>query len=112
MRSFENRVCVITGAANGIGLALAIAASNRHMKLVLSDVNEEALNAVVKGPLKHYTQVKLLPLDVTEKSSVKRLKDFAYRSYGAVHVVFLNPASGLPEGNLITGIVIEVDWPH
>ncbi|NKJ02412.1 SDR family NAD(P)-dependent oxidoreductase [Novosphingobium sp. SG707] len=39
----EGRVAVITGAANGIGLALALEAASRGMHVALADIGEEAL---------------------------------------------------------------------
>ncbi|NKJ43947.1 MULTISPECIES: SDR family NAD(P)-dependent oxidoreductase [unclassified Novosphingobium] len=41
--NLEGRVAVITGGANGIGLALALEAANRGMHVALADIGEEAL---------------------------------------------------------------------
>lgn len=40
----EGRVAVITGGANGIGLALALEAASRGMNVALADIGEEALH--------------------------------------------------------------------
>ena len=43
MKDLRNRVAVVTGAASGIGLALAEKFANEGMKLVLADVEAPAL---------------------------------------------------------------------
>ncbi len=43
MKSYQDKVCVITGAASGIGRALAIDLAKRGARLALSDINEEGL---------------------------------------------------------------------
>ena len=47
MKDLHNKVAVITGGAEGIGKALAQAAAQRGMKLVLADISAERLNATV-----------------------------------------------------------------
>ena len=47
MRDFDGKVAVVTGAASGIGLALAQRAASEGMRVVLADVEEKALDAAV-----------------------------------------------------------------
>src|SRR5947208_2295818 len=42
MCRFVNKVCLVTGAASGIGTATALAFAKQGAKLVLADVNEDA----------------------------------------------------------------------
>ncbi len=44
MKEFKNKVVVITGAASGIGRGLAEKCAQREMKIVLADIEEDALN--------------------------------------------------------------------
>ena len=39
----ENKVCIVTGAASGIGLAIAEAFTKNRAKVVMADINEEKL---------------------------------------------------------------------
>ena len=48
MREFNDRTAVITGAASGIGLALAHRAAREGMRLVLADIDEAMLAEVKK----------------------------------------------------------------
>lgn len=47
MKSFKNKICVVTGAGSGIGRSLALALAKDGAKLALSDINEENLNETV-----------------------------------------------------------------
>lgn len=47
MKSLDNRICVITGAASGIGRATALLAASRGARLVLTDLVETGLTEVV-----------------------------------------------------------------
>ena len=52
MGIFEGKVTLVTGAASGIGRALAEEAASRGMRLALCDLQEEALSALA-AELRH-----------------------------------------------------------
>ena len=43
MKSFKGKVAVVTGAASGIGRALAVYCAQKEMKIVLADIEQSAL---------------------------------------------------------------------
>ena len=43
MKSFKGKVAVVTGAASGIGRALAVYSAQKEMKIVLADIEQSAL---------------------------------------------------------------------
>ncbi len=47
MKQIEDRVVVVTGAGSGIGKALAMGFAHQQAKIVLADVQEDALEAAV-----------------------------------------------------------------
>ena len=53
MKNFAGKTAVVTGAASGIGLALAEKLARENMQVVLADVEEERLELAVEG-LKKY----------------------------------------------------------
>ena len=48
MKNFAGKTAVVTGAASGIGLALADKLARENMQVVLSDVEEERLELAVE----------------------------------------------------------------
>ena len=91
----ERKVAVVTGAASGIGLALAKALSDRGCRLILADVDDDRVQAAAKEIGGDAFAVEC---DVSDRSAVEALADAAQARYGDVDVVFNNagvmPASG------------------
>jgi NAD(P)-dependent dehydrogenase (short-subunit alcohol dehydrogenase family) len=45
MKRFENKICLVTGAASGIGKATAIAFAKEGAKVVAADINDLSITA-------------------------------------------------------------------
>ena len=65
--NLQDQVCVVTGAARGIGLAVAQALASKGARVVLADVDEAALNAVT------VPNAKAVVCDITKAADVARL---------------------------------------
>ncbi len=90
MQQLVGRVALVTGAASGIGFALARRFAEEGMKVVLSDV-EEAKTVESAGLLEAQGhQVLAVPCDVRVQASVDDLRDAALKEFGAIHVVCNN----------------------
>jgi D-sorbitol dehydrogenase (acceptor) len=79
--NLRDRVIVITGAASGMGRAIALAASGEGARLVLSDFDGERLTATA-GELKG--EVRLLRADVTNLPEIDAVFALAEREYGQI----------------------------
>ncbi len=90
MKDLRNRVAVVTGAASGIGLALAEKFANEGMKLVLADVEAPALAEASASFEKRGVPVVSSITDVSRAGEVEALADKAWSAYGQVHVVCNN----------------------
>jgi NAD(P)-dependent dehydrogenase (short-subunit alcohol dehydrogenase family) len=91
MQKLEGRVAVVTGAASGIGLALARRFAEERMKVVLADVEKPALERAVKAlEGEGHAGVLGVPCDVRFQESVQSVADAALAAFGAVHVVCNN----------------------
>ena len=90
MKDFANRVAVITGAASGIGRALAGRFAAAGMRLVLADVEESALRVAAKTLETTGAVVMPVVVDVSDAQAVEQLADEAYARFGAVHLLCNN----------------------
>src|SRR5215468_8158559 len=90
MKDFKRRVAVITGAASGIGRALAERCAREGMKVVLADVEQGAL-AEVEAKLQADGGTALaVRTDVSQARDVEALAQKALEAFGAVHLLFNN----------------------
>ncbi|MFD6295977.1 SDR family NAD(P)-dependent oxidoreductase [Streptomyces sp. NPDC060235] len=88
------QVAVVTGAASGIGLAMARRFAAEGMKVVLADVEEGALGKAAAELREDGADVHARVVDVGERSEVVALAEDAYSTYGAVHVLCNNAGVG------------------
>jgi NAD(P)-dependent dehydrogenase (short-subunit alcohol dehydrogenase family) len=90
MQEFRGRVAVVTGAASGIGLATATRFAGQGMKVVLADIQQDALEAAVSALLESGHDVIGVPTDVSRREQVQNLADRAIAAYGKVNIVHNN----------------------
>ena len=94
MQRLEGRVAVVTGAASGIGRAMAERFAKEGMRVVLADVEEPALDKTVGELRADGLEVTGVPTDVRKYESVEALRDATLAGFGAVHVVCNNAGIG------------------
>lgn len=90
MREFEGRVAVVTGAASGIGRAMAGVFAREGMKVVLADVDEPALEAAVAELTTEERDVIGVRTDVSSAEDVDALAERTLDAYGGVHILCNN----------------------
>jgi NAD(P)-dependent dehydrogenase (short-subunit alcohol dehydrogenase family) len=84
MGSLEGKVIAITGAASGIGLALAKVAASRGAKLALADVQREQLEKLVDEIRSLAVDVVGTVLNVTSHKEVESWIDSVVQHFGRV----------------------------
>jgi NAD(P)-dependent dehydrogenase (short-subunit alcohol dehydrogenase family) len=94
MKEFLGKVAVITGAASGIGLGIAHALARRGMKIVLADIEKDALERAREDLERRQAEVIAIEVDVSDRAAVKRAADEAVAAFGKVHVLCNNAGVG------------------
>ncbi|CAM5356003.1 MULTISPECIES: SDR family NAD(P)-dependent oxidoreductase [Streptomyces] len=107
----QGQVAVVTGAASGIGLAMARRFAAEGLKVVLADVEEGALEKAAGQLREDGAEVLARTVDVSERDSVLALADAAYERFGAVHVLCNNAGVGSgAEGRMWEHEVNDWKW--
>ena len=110
MRDFEGRVAVVTGAASGIGLGMVDAFAEAGMKVVLSDVRADALEASTRTLRDRGATVEPVVTDVRDPEAVQQLADRTLEVFGAVHVLCNNAGVASSNSLVWEAPLEEWDW--
>jgi len=97
----DGKVAVVTGAASGMGLAMARTFANAGMKVVLADIEETALDGAVNELSGDGHSAIGVRTDVSKLDEVQSLADATLKEFGAIHVLCNNAGVGIgaPVGN-------------
>jgi len=109
MREFKDKVAVITGAASGIGRAMADRCVQEGMKVVLADVELEALAKTEASMKASGATVLAVRTDVSQARDVEALAQETLEAFGAVHLLCNNAGVGTSTSAAIWEITIA-DW--
>jgi NAD(P)-dependent dehydrogenase (short-subunit alcohol dehydrogenase family) len=90
MQDFKDKVAVVTGAASGIGRGLAERFAAEGVKVVLSDVEQEALVRVESEMRDQGATVLAVQTDVSDADQVESLARKTLDAFGAVHILCNN----------------------
>ena len=90
MRRLEGRTAVVTGAASGIGLAVANQLAAAGMQVVMADLDGSAVEAAADVTRRHGAQIEAVQVDVRDPEAIDRVADFAVRRFGGLHVAVNN----------------------
>jgi NAD(P)-dependent dehydrogenase (short-subunit alcohol dehydrogenase family) len=90
MKQFKDRVAVVTGAASGIGRAIAERCAREGMKVVLAGINEDNLAKVETELKAQGATVISMRTDVSNRSDVEALAQKTLDTFGAVHLLVNN----------------------
>ena len=107
MTGLSEKVAVVTGAASGIGFALAEKWLTEGMKVVLADIEEGPLKEAESEVSGRGTETIAVVADVSDGTSVRGLRDRALEAFGAVHLIHNN--AGVGGGGPIWEVP-EQDW--
>jgi NAD(P)-dependent dehydrogenase (short-subunit alcohol dehydrogenase family) len=109
MKEFEGKVAVITGGASGIGRALSERFARAGMKIVLADVEPEALERAAREIGATGAQTLAVRTDVSKGADVEALAQATLDRFGKVHIV-CNNAGVAVSAPCWTHTVADWEW--
>jgi NAD(P)-dependent dehydrogenase (short-subunit alcohol dehydrogenase family) len=109
VEELAGRVAVVTGAASGIGLAMTEAFVAEGMRVVMADVEEQALVREAERLGRSGADVLGVVCDVRDAASVRDLAAQTVEAYGGVHLV-CNNAGVAPAGPMLRTSAEEWRW--
>jgi NAD(P)-dependent dehydrogenase (short-subunit alcohol dehydrogenase family) len=108
MKDISGKTAIVTGAASGIGLAIATALAEAGANVVMADIQKAAVEEAVHSLSGTNKRVIPVPLDVTVEQSVIDALGKAERAFGKLHIACNN--AGVPmHGTRLTDVPPE-DW--
>ena len=108
MSCFPGKVVVITGAASGIGRAMAGQLAARGARLALSDINATGLDETLRS-LPAGTDARAYHLDTTDRTAVFAHAEAVRNDFGTAHYVF-NNAGATVVGTIAHLSIEEIEW--
>ena len=90
MKTFKDKVAVVTGAGSGMGRYLSVLLAKDGADVVVCDVNQETLNETVEMLRKFNVSVSSHVLDVADKEAIEALPQKVIDQHGKVDLVFNN----------------------
>ena len=105
MEHFANKVAAITGAASGIGRALAIDLASRGADLAISDIDEDGLANTAELARRSGVEVTTTRLDVADRSAVYAWADQVVTDHHRVNLIVNN--AGVALGATVAQMTIE-----
>lgn len=109
MKNFNNKVAAITGAASGIGRALALNLAREKCDLALSDVNEVGLQETAEQARALGVKVTTTKVNVADRAAMHAWADQVVKDHGKVNLIFNN--AGVALGNTVEDASYEdYEW--
>jgi 3-oxoacyl-[acyl-carrier protein] reductase len=106
--NLNDKVAVVTGAAQGIGRAIAETLARRGADVVVADLNIERAEATAKEIATNTGQQAIaVQVDVADNASAKAMIDHAIAEFGRIDILVNN--AGITRDNLIMRMK-EADW--
>jgi NAD(P)-dependent dehydrogenase (short-subunit alcohol dehydrogenase family) len=105
MKDLNHHVAIVTGAASGIGLAVAQRLATEGMRLVMTDIDAAAVESEAAPLCAAGTEVETIELDVRDPDAVERAAQVTVERFGGLHVAVNN--AGIVNGGTTWELPLE-----
>ncbi|EIT70773.1 MULTISPECIES: SDR family NAD(P)-dependent oxidoreductase [Hydrocarboniphaga] len=109
MNRLQNKICIVTGGALGIGRASAKLMAAEGARVVVADLDLAAAQAVVDAIEQAGGEALAVQLDATSEASIETMVKLAHQTYGRIDVLYNNV--GFTDSARDT-TVTEMDWSY
>jgi NAD(P)-dependent dehydrogenase (short-subunit alcohol dehydrogenase family) len=96
----SGQTAVVTGAAQGIGLGIAVRLAREGMRVMMADINSDKLHPAVAALLRLDAKVWDFVGDLSQPDDIQKLFEKTGEKSGSVHVL-VNNAANLQRGRLL-----------
>ena len=103
----KDRVAIVTGAARGIGKAIALTFLREGAKVAIIDLDKERLEILKKEINKENKEAMTIFCDITKSSEVNGMVDQVHKTFGRIDIL-VNNAGIIRRGTIET--VTEEEW--
>lgn len=109
MKDFKEKVLVVTGAGSGIGKAIAQEGALRGMKVVVNDIDVEAVNNTARELQAGGAQAVALGADISLIENVQKLYELTMDTYGRCDML-VNNAGVAVSGPIWEIPIQDINW--
>jgi len=109
LKTLKGRVAVVTGAASGIGRAVALRLADEGCDVAVVDRDADGLAAVAASIRERGRRASVHVVDVGRREELAALPDQVIAEYGHVHILVNNAGVAL-SGTLAENTIEDLDW--
>ncbi|WP_411842481.1 SDR family oxidoreductase [Salinicoccus sp. HZC-1] len=108
MAKLEGKVTIVTGAASGMGKAIAKLYAREGAKVIVADFNTEGAEAVTKEITDDGGTAKAVSVNVSDAAQIESMIDTAISEYGELNILVNN--AGIMDGFEPVGEITDEKW--